>query len=205
MRILSCVLAACAAASFSSVASASVVNEIEPNDSFATAQNLDGLFTTGTDPNVTDAATMPYVSVISGPASSTYDFYRFTVGEAGSYGLFDIDFGMNDFDPHLTLFDNSFNVLVDHDDGGFVDPGSIHRWDSYFGYTFANAGTYFVRVGTCCVQQGTGDYQLNVSLQSPGMAGAVPEPATWAMMLMGFGAAGYSLRRRRPAGKLAHA
>ena len=26
---------------------------------------------------------------------------------------------------------------------------------------------------------------------------AVPEPATWAMMLMGFGAAGYSMRRRR--------
>lgn len=27
-------------------------------------------------------------------------------------------------------------------------------------------------------------------------AGAVPEPATWAMMLMGFGAAGYAMRRR---------
>ena len=26
---------------------------------------------------------------------------------------------------------------------------------------------------------------------------AVPEPSTWAMMLMGFGAAGYSMRRRR--------
>jgi hypothetical protein len=29
------------------------------------------------------------------------------------------------------------------------------------------------------------------------VASAVPEPATWAMMLMGFGAAGYSMRRRR--------
>ena len=29
--------------------------------------------------------------------------------------------------------------------------------------------------------------------------GAVPEPATWAMMLLGFGAIGYSLRRRRKA------
>ena len=32
-----------------------------------------------------------------------------------------------------------------------------------------------------------------------GRGGAVPEPATWAMMLVGFGAAGYSLRRRRRA------
>ena len=32
----------------------------------------------------------------------------------------------------------------------------------------------------------------------PGVAGpAVPEPSTWAMMLMGFGAAGYAMRRRR--------
>ena len=30
-----------------------------------------------------------------------------------------------------------------------------------------------------------------------GVPGVVPEPATWAMMLMGFGAAGYAMRRRR--------
>jgi hypothetical protein len=28
---------------------------------------------------------------------------------------------------------------------------------------------------------------------------AVPEPGTWAMMLLGFGAAGYSMRRSRRA------
>ena len=31
----------------------------------------------------------------------------------------------------------------------------------------------------------------------------VPEPSTWAMMLMGFGAAGYAMRRRRRSGVLA--
>ena len=42
-----------------------------------------------------------------------------------------------------------------------------------------------------------GNYQLQVSLEAPGVTGAVPEPATWAMMLIGFGAIGVSLRRRR--------
>ncbi len=35
--------------------------------------------------------------------------------------------------------------------------------------------------------------------------GAVPEPATWAMMLIGFGAIGGSMRRRRRSGTLAYA
>ena len=30
-------------------------------------------------------------------------------------------------------------------------------------------------------------------------AAGVPEPATWAMMLMGFGAMGFAIRRRRDA------
>lgn len=36
----------------------------------------------------------------------------------------------------------------------------------------------------------------------PGTNGAVPEPGTWAMMLLGFGAIGYSMRRRRRMGPL---
>ena len=35
-------------------------------------------------------------------------------------------------------------------------------------------------------------------------AGAVPEPATWAMMIGGFGLAGGALRARRRKGKLAY-
>ena len=35
--------------------------------------------------------------------------------------------------------------------------------------------------------------------ENPDPQGAVPEPSTWAMMLLGFGAIGVGMRRRRPA------
>jgi hypothetical protein len=35
-----------------------------------------------------------------------------------------------------------------------------------------------------------------------GMSSAVPEPATWALMLLGFGAVGFSMRRQRAGGNL---
>lgn len=43
----------------------------------------------------------------------------------------------------------------------------------------------------------TGGSQNQVFLASAGMPGAVPEPATWAMMVLGFGAVGMAMRRRR--------
>lgn len=38
-----------------------------------------------------------------------------------------------------------------------------------------------------------GSYQLSIS---PVLAGAVPEPATWALLLLGFGVTGYAMRRK---------
>ena len=45
----------------------------------------------------------------------------------------------------------------------------------------------------------------SLEVDNLGVRGAVPEPATWAMMLIGFGAAGVSLRRRRTAGTVMQA
>jgi hypothetical protein len=56
------------------------------------------------------------------------------------------------------------------------------------------AGTGFARFGTFVgiigINQGPG-----------GGGGGVPEPATWAMMIMGFGFVGNAMRRRRATGK----
>lgn len=44
----------------------------------------------------------------------------------------------------------------------------------------------------------TGDGAFSGTLTFAAVS-AVPEPGTWAMMLLGFGAVGFSMRRRRPA------
>ena len=84
--------------------------------------------------------------------------------------------------------------------GGFVGPLSFTvtsssgplTLSSLTANTYNNLNVYFASD----VVQGNGNTG-NVG----GVAGGspVPEPATWAMMLVGFGAAGYSLRRRRRA------
>jgi hypothetical protein len=42
----------------------------------------------------------------------------------------------------------------------------------------------------------TGNFRAFQGLQLGGINSAVPEPTTWAMMLVGFGAVGYSMRKR---------
>lgn len=61
-----------------------------------------------------------------------------------------------------------------------------------FGVTFAGTAMSVDFAGT--------DNQIafdNITLGSATAGGAVPEPATWAMMLVGFGAIGGALRRRQ--------
>lgn len=73
---------------------------------------------------------------------------------------------------------------------------------------FGNAGTGlgnrtilylfdFGAAGANSIVLNTQGWSNGVLITPPGTA--VPEPATWAMMLMGFGVAGFALRRRRPA------
>lgn len=83
------------------------------------------------------------------------------------------------------------------------DPGLSLASESGTSFSPSTPSTVFQTLGTCrfgstSTQCGLGGATLTFDF-TPFAVGAVPEPATWATMLLGFGAVGYSLRRRRAA------
>lgn len=78
--------------------------------------------------------------------------------------------------------------------------------DFYNDWMFTSAiplgnGIYSFFTGTNCCVDTMGSPVIvtitGITTQPPGIGTGVPEPATWAMMLMGFGAVGYAMRRRK--------
>jgi hypothetical protein len=68
---------------------------------------------------------------------------------------------------------------------------------------FDNGVSEFWNLSSLFLEAGTYTLTINGNNSSTGSLGgtvtinAVPEPGTWAMMLLGFGAAGFAMRRRR--------
>ena len=74
-------------------------------------------------------------------------------------------------------------------------------------YQIGAAGNYYVRYGVTNWSDSAFDSGLafdGLALNDVPIPGGVPEPATWAMMIMGFGAIGASMRRRRQVARVAY-
>lgn len=200
------------------MANAAVIGEVEPNNSLPTAQSIDGFFTLDYSPDIGDvtgtntSTYIPHVSII-GTGDGTYDYYTFTVGGAGTLGIFDIDYGMPDIDTEIAIWDSAFTPLAENDDYFPITVGaggSVHSFDSFIQYLFASPGTYYVGVARFAASALPGgwtggaplpgdDYTLQISLGSP--AHPAPEPST--MVLLGSGALGlfYYVRKRNKSAK----
>ena len=149
-----------------------VIENIDGNNNITNAYNIDGQFVLGTNPDIQNSETTPHVS-INGIGNNATDWYQFSVTNAGDTGVFDIDYGMNyggSFDPWLNLYDAHGTLIISNDDGG-TSPGaggSVHGYDSFLTYTFANPGTYYIEVSrypNTTIPNG-GTYTLQVSLEN---------------------------------------
>ena len=140
-------------------------------------------------------------SGVQGLASDTFPG-SLTANLSSFYNAVGLNFGNDDtccatgFSAVLTVFSGATNlgsVSVTANMNDFVDQfiglSSVTPFDRVSITYGANTSLYtFID-----------DFRLGTVSN-----GAVPEPSTWAMMLMGFGAIGFAMRRRRTA-VLAHA
>ena len=202
-----------------SMADAAPVNEMEPNNFFAEAQNLNGNFTREFDATITDAmgnntsTFIPHATVFgrgdNGPGGLGLDadYFRFDVSDANTQGIFDIDSVQPISTLQLYLFDDAGQLLAQSQSNAALgmavpDTGSLSLNDPFLEYTFATAGLYFLGVaGTPSFGQNGGivgvgpapldEYTLQASI-------ALPEPAS--LLMFGASAAGLAFYRRRKSG-----
>ena len=102
------------------------------------------------------------------------------------------DFSADDDEGHLRAYDASNNLL---DSDFILVPASV-----FGGATLTvSSGTPIWRVEWNETGSFAGAVYWDNLIYTPANNGAVPEPASWALMLMGFGGMGAMLRRRRVA------
>ena len=116
------------------------------NIDMASAIGLTGAFDIQPKATVADSTTIPHATVNAVAAGGGYEYYRVDVA-AGERAVFDIDTPTGRLDTVLRLVDAAGNLLVENDTGFSGDAGGSGNDDAQISYTFAAAGTYYVRVG----------------------------------------------------------
>jgi hypothetical protein len=131
--------------------------------------------------------------LIAGPLLVDVDFFSGDVTGPGNFG------------PGGLNFADQTNG-----DAVFVSPGAIYVPHGYkFGAALDDTSTYFNKTldslgltpGTYAYSWGSGDHADSFTIQigPDGGASPVPEPSTWAMMLVGFAGLGCAALQRKAA------
>jgi hypothetical protein len=184
-------------------ASAAVITTFKPSvatpepgytiiDSFNTTTGITGVqgvdyilssvsTSTGAQPQTTPPPPVPYLSVLANGTVSI----NFSALTAGVVRAFEFDWGSVD----------TFNTLVIHSSAGDTvivppAPGNGSWTSSATNGLFNVSGTANETFSGITLMTSQNSFEID------NLAVAIPEPATWAMMIMGFGAIGFAMRRR---------
>lgn len=134
-----------------------------------------------------DLATQDLYAVVMDITDFDFSKYEFTI-QLG-------DLAANAMSSSISVFYmlSGSDVWTAADGNPLVTAGGANQF-----ILTAEAGTAFDRV--LIASTGASIEQIKQNSVNPATPGAVPEPATWAMMLLGFGGIGMTMRRRRQAG-----
>jgi hypothetical protein len=124
----------------------------------------------------------PYLSVLAG-GSATYTF-------AAPVSSFQFDWGSIDAYNTLTINGTSQAIIVPG--SNFINPANGDQIAAGTNGRFTVTGTAG-ELFTSVTFSSTGN---SFEVDNLAVGGAVPEPATWAMMMLGFGGLGFAMRRK---------
>jgi hypothetical protein len=161
------------------------------------------------------------LDLIINPDSGSFDFALDTVGATKTFTLFRISTpegsvnadDLNDSPIAVTFgFDSPFGASGDPITGGtsgesnwfwiFNFQNGLLTWDGPQSFSFGNGGLFTVSLNGAEFNDGfyglgEDGAKVKATFTLDSLSSAVPEPATWAMMITGFGLAGTAIRRRR--------
>jgi hypothetical protein len=128
----------------------------------------------------------PQILVHPGPGAGQNTAVRFTAPKTSTYSV-KVKFDRGDFGDGVGV---GF-----FDEFGATTPVTVDRANPTFGAAFNLVLAAGESVGFL-VDRGPNDYYGDTTFVA-GSVAAVPESATWMMMILGFGAIGYAMRRSR--------
>lgn len=200
-------LLAATAAISASPATAAVTFQFDPATSFVNVDaNPTICFLGGCEVSATSLVTSQSFQLDVGQ-SATFDFARYVIGRGFGVGSASLAAQLGFLLPSVTSASTNGAATYVRA-GGFFSGGAIAgdlAWSNPIQQLTAADGSKFrVAFGGLTGAQFGSSAVSNVTVTLDSV-GAVPEPATWAMMLMGFSAVGYFMRRRKTTSQLSYA
>jgi hypothetical protein len=128
-------------------------------------------------------------SYASGTKGDQGDIYEGALSGPTNWGPGVTTFASSSSGDLVALVPFGAEIIVP-DDYDFGDP--LSETSTYLGASFASLG---LTPGSYVYSWGTGDHADTFTLNV--VAGSVPEPSTWAMILIGFAGLGYAAARRK--------
>ncbi len=148
--------------------------------------------------------TFDTIAGITATFSSGHNGVEFFFSDTAQLGAYPITFygSGGSVLGSITLANDGSVLPPGYSGGTFPPPGTFPLPGLFVGFTSAGNDIYGIGIGPSAATNDS--YGIDDLRYTTGRTG-VPEPASWALMIVGFGAAGAAMRRRRAASLLSPA